>query len=417
MSDRNEHSKKLAEYLREKEMVHFSERLCRHLIRLGRVGGSLMLTSLPPEEINHLHGLMGALPGEKLSLRSLVRSLQSTVFAEADLFLAMEFYCGKPLVTREERRAKELRDREDFFEQLDDLFALPLSERQIVFRERLSLLRENPSLLPAFQSRYADDPHKLRRDIQYVSQGLRLLDAGAKKLYLPKFSAEVTRDPHAFDPGGFLYQLLLFSLEDGGVKQHILSRHRILRDDFSNQVLFYGICLFCEKGPIGFVQQAFDDKEPLILPLYTLKQAVRAEALDAKVFMVENAAVFAELFENRKDISLIFGQGQLRRAVTALLELLFTSDVRLFYAGDFDPEGLLIAQGLIDRYGEKVSLWRMGVDDYQAAISKKRISPGRMKKLENLKDPSLIQLAEVIKETSLAGYQENLSWLREGEME
>ena len=39
------------------------------------------------------------------------------------------------------------------------------------------------------------------------------------------------------------------------------------------------------------------------------------------------------------------------------------------YAGDFDPEGLLIAQNLKERYGSKLTLWNYQVEWYEKYLS------------------------------------------------
>lgn len=55
---------------------------------------------------------------------------------------------------------------------------------------------------------------------------------------------------------------------------------------------------------------------------------------------------------------MVCGQGQQVYVVEnpAVLDK-FSCDTVFWYAGDFDPEGLLIAQKLKLRYGERLNLW------------------------------------------------------------
>lgn len=45
----------------------------------------------------------------------------------------------------------------------------------------------------------------------------------------------------------------------------------------------------------------------------------------------------------------------------------------MVYSGDMDPEGLLIAQRLVNRY-PSLHLWHYEIDDYKAALSNQKAS-------------------------------------------
>lgn len=78
----------------------------------------------------------------------------------------------------------------------------------------------------------------------------------------------------------------------------------------------------------------------------------------------------------------------------------------MFYAGDFDPEGLLIAQRLLDRY-ETLDLWLYNEDDYRGQFANKKATDRRIKMLSQLSDSRLILIGENIREFGV-GYQENM---------
>jgi hypothetical protein len=84
------------------------------------------------------------------------------------------------------------------------------------------------------------------------------------------------------------------------------------------------------------------------------------------------------------------------------------SPARQVSSGDYDPEGLLIADKLKLRYGNNLILWRYTEKDFTSALSGNPIETPRLKKLQGLNDPLLIKLGESIQACGRAGYQELL---------
>ncbi|MDI6872214.1 MAG: DUF2399 domain-containing protein [Bacillota bacterium] len=67
--------------------------------------------------------------------------------------------------------------------------------------------------------------------------------------------------------------------------------------------------------------------------------------------------------------TLICTGGFLSDAAVCLLDLLAAEGTELWYGGDFDRNGLAIASWLAGRYAEQFRPWRMGPEDYQAAVA------------------------------------------------
>ncbi len=79
------------------------------------------------------------------------------------------------------------------------------------------------------------------------------------------------------------------------------------------------------------------------------------------------------------------------------------------YAGDFDPEGLCIAERVQQSLdADRFSFWHMTEEDYALAISRKPIEARRLKMLEKVQHPLLRKTAAAIQKQGLAGYQENI---------
>ena len=106
--------------------------------------------------------------------------------------------------------------------------------------------------------------------------------------------------------------------------------------------------------------------------------------------------------------------GQPRLAGLVALELLAAAGTSVFYAGDFDPEGLLIAQKLAHYYRDTLhgsfNYWHLTPEDYRKSCSGKIISEKRLKILDRITDAELLPIVQMMRETRLAGYQEKIEW-------
>lgn len=101
--------------------------------------------------------------------------------------------------------------------------------------------------------------------------------------------------------------------------------------------------------------------------------------------------------------------GQPRLAGLMALDLLAKSETRVYYAGDLDPEGVLIAQKLSQYYKGEFYYWHMEAADYERCKSEEVISPKRLKILERITDERLKPVAALIRKFRTAGYQEMLA--------
>ena len=93
-----------------------------------------------------------------------------------------------------------------------------------------------------------------------------------------------------------------------------------------------------------------------------------------------------------------------------MIELLLAGDCVIYYAGDFDPEGLQIADKLIATYENgRVIPWRMSEQDYrELQKNKEPISDRRLSILNTIQSPCLKKTAEAILNEKHAAYQELL---------
>lgn len=255
----------------------------------------------------------------------------------------------------------------------------------------------------------------------------RLLVLGVKILnrlplmepvYLPVFAAELTGDPHAFDKGrkdgGFL-ALVIQWLCQGMPMHNILERQRcylqvgLLFDDMSNYVMALGMRAWKKDGRehlgmAGF----FFEREPVHLPLSDIVQWTEVCCPNDRLYMVENPSIYAVLCNHwREKQAIVCVAGQPNLSVYELLDRL-SAGTEIWYAGDFDPEGLQIAERLADYYNGVFNYWRMSAEDYSKSCPAKPLNDERLKKLEKIKDPRLSETVDAILSKKAAGYQEKL---------
>ena len=190
----------------------------------------------------------------------------------------------------------------------------------------------------------------------------------------------------------------------------MLFKAGLIKDTLSNDVIAYGIRGRCvdkslHQGLEGFLYQ----KEPVKLSLLTLAnlEETFTNSLDGRIYIVENPAVFSILISRFPEKSFICSYGQIRRAVFMLLDL-FDKNTVFSYAGDFDPEGLLIAERLKKRYGDRLAFWKYEPDIYLKYMSEEKLTKQRIKKLDGVRDNTLLQIAELMREEGRAAYQESM---------
>lgn len=184
----------------------------------------------------------------------------------------------------------------------------------------------------------------------------------------------------------------------------------ILRDDISNFVMISGICAWKKNGEIHAGMEGFCMEGDMVqVPLSVIAGWEKAACPNQRIYIVENPSVFAILCRKWQGTrACMCMNGQPRLSALLLLDLLAEAGVKVYYAGDFDPEGLLIAQKLRQYYPGEFQYWNMSEKVYEQSRSDEKISEKRLKMLDRITDVDLLETAEAIRRSRLAGYQENV---------
>ena len=390
---------------------------------LGHFGGRIALSGLTEEEKEQLGGfLQRDYTGNQrisISMKSLQKALETSRFSEFTWEEILKQYFGGPLVARKEVEQGKLRRREAYFLQLEERNA---GERG---KQWFSRMRQTKGAgYSIVIQQYNQDRRALEEMLKYVFAAVEKLPVFEKKTCrLPVFAAQITGNPHFFDAGSTPGRLLLYFIQDyfpgeeAGESQTekrngLLYRAGILNDDLSNCVLTYG--LRGRKDAGGSKQEHpglqgyYQMKEPVSITLFTL-QGLEQVWGNETIYVVENPAVFSMLIEKYPGITAICTNGQLRLSALLLMDKLCERSV-FYYAGDFDPEGLVIAQNLKERYKERLVLWNYRVECYEQMKSQVVLSGERLKKLEKIHCKELQEIKTALQREKMAGYQENGEW-------
>lgn len=410
------------------------EKMRAKYVGLGRLGGTVTLNGLTAEEKQQLGGFFQKDYAENkavtVSGKLMEKALGSSRFAGLSWEEILEGYFGEPLVARKDLKQQKERTREMFFRAILDECA---ENRGKAWLE--TVLSGHGGGYAMILQQYKENPQKLKDTLQNVLKGIGRLpafcgeaqgDPGKKEL-LPVFAANVTGDPHYFDQGTAGERLLTAFLEsDFGehknrsafagnrsglsaaeYKKKLFYEAGILKDELSNDVLAYGIRGWRNNGEEHKgIQGFYSMKEPVKLTLQTLGGLSSIRGADqAPVYVVENPAVFSILVRQYPNRTFICGNGQVNLAVLVLMDQL--AEHHTFrYAGDFDPEGLLIAQRLKLRYEDKLQFWNYQTELYEAYKSNVTLNAERLKKLERVVLPELEEIKKALKKEKRAAYQE-----------
>ena len=412
----------------------------------GRFAGTVTVRNLSESEREDLEGfLLRNYHGKKsasVSAERFERALSESRFAGISGKEALELYFQEPLEGKKEQKQREE-------EQWAALLGKVREEAVGLSLQWIEELKSRDadeaggedlsgSMFPAYlKKRYRESGKDAKEAEKLLKLGTRILNSlpseqkAKEPVYLAVFAAEITGNPHAFDDGtkdGKYLELLIKwyikQCRKGEVftdernkgfpslkKQRLFLKAGILRDDVSNYALAAGIRAVGRDGRLHEGMEGFfREKQPVQIPLSVIAGWQSAFCPGRRLYIVENPSVYAILCDKwRQDCALMCMNGQPRLSSLLILELLAKSGTEVWYAGDIDPEGILIAQRLKRYYPGEFHYWHMSAEDYQKCMSGEEVSERRIKMLENITDGKLKETAEAVKTNRKAGYQENMA--------
>ncbi|MGL9970393.1 DUF2399 domain-containing protein [Enterococcus sp. DIV1420a] len=220
---------------------------------------------------------------------------------------------------------------------------------------------------------------------------------------MPVFSYNVTGNPHTFDEnqeaGVLLLQMLtalstrlpeeFLEIEKAEQRHGLLNEFYLLKDDSMNYAAIRGLTASnAQKKENQMWRQACLEDISWNVPL---KEILRMETIQPysrkKVLVVENSGIYSILVALLPKAPILCSSGHFTFAVWQLLRKLASSGAVIYYSGDIDPEGLVMAQKLKNIFASQLNLLGMDQQNFQFAKSSIPLSASRLKKLANIKEP------------------------------
>lgn len=233
---------------------------------------------------------------------------------------------------------------------------------------------------------------------------------------LPVFSSDVMQlsifasnsvgDPHYYDldthSSNILIQFIcllneLDYINNRKFKIDVLMNVGLFIDTVSNYVITYNL------GGNSMLDSFKDNHMPLNLNLYNISKMDNIKACNDKVLVVENPSFISMIQGRDIDYSVVVTSGNSNLVVYKLMDKL--KDTNIYFNGDFDPEGMIIALRFKIEYPNTKFI---GYDSkyYYNGISNNMINESRLKKLDNIICDDLNGIKELLLKEKYASYQE-----------
>lgn len=410
-------NEEFCQYLSDNEFSEFMQLWKKQYEKYGTCKGSIDLV-LNDSNRECISGLMGkdyyGVDCVHITFRQLQKAMLNTKYENCDFNEVLKMYFNQRVLTNKYRQ-EQMRV-QNIFKQF---FKQEGKSQQWIY----NTYTNRDSVYIRIVQASKENEQKCINTVCVVMKALNHLPMWKnKKENISIFASYHTKNPHAFDKNTFAYYLMMhgivYFLKVGFPKTNleqneILYRAGLYQDGISNYCSVARLQAFNENnqphlGWTGF----YDSYEALNVNMDNLLHIHFITCCD-RVYIVENPSVFQALLKKIKKekiekIGLVCTNGQLNYSAYLLLDILVNSNIEIYYSGDMDPEGLLIADKIKQRY-PSTKLWCYDVRQYEISKSKEQATDQRMHMLDALKDEALIRIGKCISENkNRVGYQENM---------
>lgn len=228
------------------------------------------------------------------------------------------------------------------------------------------------------------------------------------KTPLSIFASNITKNPHYFDidtKNSNMFLKFLSILTNTSIpkkrsdKIKLLNKVNITTDNYSNFIMTYN--LYGED----YLNILSTRREVINLNLNNILNLKELYSKNKKIIILENPSILDYITSIKTDCGIIIGGGNPNVALYELLSKF--KDHKFYYNGDYDPEGLLIADKLKKNY-DNLELFLYDKELFNKIKTESKISDARIKKLDNVTSNELNEIKNLIKNTKEVGYQEKI---------
>ena len=387
--------------------------------KYGKITGSFTLKAATTEERQILFNFDSKVLTEgKAKIKcSTVRDLFNRKLKEYSFEELLVKVVGKELKTNKEVKDEEKEQEEKFYD--DILKASDDGVGKQWFIEILDKKKYGYNIIVRKYKSEIRNLKELKRKIILIINSLNKLPY-LNNAYenIAVFSAVNTKDSHFFDSDKFTGRLFIKAIsfilnkddpKDINEINELYYEVGILKDEISNHTTIYGLNAFnMDSSEVKAVNSFNLWKEPLQISISNLLKIDYFEAINNTVFIFENPAVFHKILKvNGDNISLICTSGQLNLSSYILLNKIRNLK-NIYYSGDFDPEGLMIAYKIKKRYKDKVKFLNYTRESYINTMSNNIIEEKSMSQLNKINCSELDEVINELRINKRAAYQELL---------
>lgn len=387
--------------------------------KYGKITGSFTLNAATTEERQILFNFDSkALTEGKAKIKcSTVRDLFNRKLKEYSFEELLVKVVGEELKTNKEVKDEEKEQEEKFYD--DILKASDDGVGKQWFIEILDKKKYGYNIIVRKYKSEIRNLKELKRKIILIINSLNKLPyLNNEYENIAVFSAVNTKDSHFFDSDKFTGRLFIKAIsfilnkddpKDINEINELYYEVGILKDEISNHTTIYGLNAFnMDSSEVKAVNSFNLWKEPLQISISNLLKIDYFEAINNTVFIFENPAVFHKILKvNGDNISLICTSGQLNLSSYILLNKIRNLK-NIYYAGDFDPEGLMIAYKIKKRYKDKVKFLNYTRESYINTMSNNIIEEKSMSQLNKINCSELDEVINELRINKRAAYQELL---------
>lgn len=456
MSAENDSHRRAVAYFRREGFQKALHAVWRRYVSLGRIGGHAVLERASEEECVALNDFFGwnyrAGQSIPIPLDLFDRELRESAFGIGllELHLALE---GKSLLTRGERQSGEKRLWMRLFAEVREAELDAQSTDAAGARWLEEMEQGTGPGLRTLQECYKADPEAARAALAVTVRALSLLPGvcgvGERRIgapiRLPVLAARISGDAHALDPVRPAGRLLIAALRQmQGIEDSALvpteedlktvesAEGQEERDDVGSESLRLRE-LYRRAGILDddlssivhwFVPQPGRSTLPIV---WTLRQVEAGSEADfprcSHIRVVENPAVFstildslgiAEVDTNGDPVALVCTSGPASAAAIRWIQRCLEASpptCRVYYSGDFDINGLVMAQTLQRLLPERFIPWRLDSNAYREVSARcpgPAFDSAELERLTNMSVPWDDELCDLMRQTGRKAHQEAL---------
>lgn len=333
----------------------------------------------------------------------------------------LEGYYGRPLVSKREMTENFLSEREQYFATLKQNASSKMFAGLI---EWIMSSKNN-----RFYQLYAQDIKQFKINMKYIESAFDMLPLDPME-YLPVLASKVTGDPHGFDSDQTAGKMFMIALQviytfydkdwlihdlNAEERTQVFYHFGVMPNDLLNYVSVFHIVGENKNGRENKLLAGSTEENAFIhLPLKEIAKLkkVKSASEDNCLYVIENASVasyiVSELIKAGHEKAVISGNGQLKIATLKLMDIFTSEGGVIYYSGDYDPEGILMAYKLKQRYGDQLIYWGFEPKLYHQSKPSKQMSERRLSQLKKIEDDYLKPLIASLLDNKKIGYQEEV---------